>query len=152
MRVTIVAIGKQRDGALKALEQLYAGRMTWPLSVREVAEKRKLSPAEMKEREGALLLDACPKGATLVALDARGKTMGSADFAKRLAQWRDNGVADLAFLIGGADGLNDSIKRRADLLLSFGPMTWPHFLARGMLLEQLYRAQTLLAGHPYHRE
>ncbi|HZL59558.1 MAG TPA: 23S rRNA (pseudouridine(1915)-N(3))-methyltransferase RlmH [Stellaceae bacterium] len=152
MRVTIVAIGKQRDGALKALEQLYAGRMTWPLSVREVAEKRKLPPAEMKEREGALLLDACPKGATLVALDARGKTMGSADFAKRLAQWRDNGVADLAFLIGGADGLNDSIKRRADLLLSFGPMTWPHFLARGMLLEQLYRAQTLLAGHPYHRE
>jgi len=152
MRVTIVAIGKQRDGALKALEQLYAGRMTWPLSVREVAEKRKLSPAEMKEREGALLLDACPKGATLVALDARGKTMGSADFAKRLAQWRDNGVADLAFLIGGADGLNDSVKRRADLLLSFGPMTWPHFLARGMLLEQLYRAQTLLAGHPYHRE
>jgi len=152
MRVTIVAIGKQRDGALKALEQLYAGRMTWPLSVREVAEKRKLPPAEMKEREGALLLDACPKEATLVALDARGKTMGSADFAKRLAQWRDNGVADLAFLIGGADGLNDSVKRRADLLLSFGPMTWPHFLARGMLLEQLYRAQTLLAGHPYHRE
>jgi 23S rRNA (pseudouridine1915-N3)-methyltransferase len=152
MRVTIVAIGKQRDGALKALEQLYAGRMTWPLSVREVAEKRKLPPAEMKEREGALLFDACPKDAVLVALDARGTTMGSADFAKRMAQWRDNGVADLAFLIGGAGGLNDSVKRRADLLLSFGPMTWPHFLARGMLLEQLYRAQTLLAGHPYHRE
>lgn len=152
MRVTIVAIGKQRDGALKALEQLYAGRLTWPLSIREVTEKRKLPPAELKEREGALLLDACPKGGMLVALDARGKIMGSADFAKRLTQWQDNGVADLAFLLGGADGLSDSVKRRADLLLSFGPMTWPHFLARGMLLEQLYRAQTLLAGHPYHRE
>ena len=152
MRILIIAAGKLKPGPLKALEQHYAGRIAAKLVIQEVAEKRKLPPAELKEREGALLLESCPKNSVLVALDERGNALASAEFARRLGQWRDNGVRDLVFLIGGAEGLSESVKKRAALVLSLGPATWPHFLARGMLLEQIYRAETLLAGHPYHRE
>ncbi len=103
-------------------------------------------------REGELLRAACPSGATLVALDRRGKPLDSASFAKRLGTWRDDGVGDLAFLIGGADGHTESLLKDCTLALSFGAMTWPHLLARAMLAEQIYRAQQILAGHPYHRE
>ena len=152
MRITIAAVGKLKPGPHRDLAAHYAGRLRWPLTIREVEERRKLSPAETKAREAALLLDALPKGAQLVALDERGTALTSADFAKRLARWRDSGTSDLAFVIGGADGLDETIRRQAAFVLSLGPATWPHFLARGMLLEQLYRAETLLAGHPYHRE
>lgn len=151
MRLLIAAIGRQKRGPLKDLEQHYAERLLWPLTLREVEEKRPLPAAELKEREAALLLAAVPAGATIVALDERGAALSSPDFATRIAQWRDRGVADLAFLIGGADGHGDAVRKRADLLLSLGAMTWPHLLVRGMLLEQLYRAQQILAGHPYHR-
>lgn len=151
MRIVIAAIGKLKPGPHRDLAAHYAGRLRWPLTIREVEERRKLPPAELKTREAALLLDAVPKGATVVALDERGSALSSADFAKRLARWRDTNVADLAFVIGGADGLADTVRRQAAFVLSLGPATWPHFLARGMLLEQLYRAETLIAGHPYHR-
>jgi 23S rRNA (pseudouridine1915-N3)-methyltransferase len=151
VRLHVIAVGRLKDGPLKALEQLYAGRMTWPLAIREVEERRKLPPAELVEREGALLLAALPQEAVAVALDGRGTALSSEALAARLAAWRDGGTDDLAFLIGGADGLSDAVRRRAKLVLSLGPMTWPHFLARGMFLEQLYRAQQILAGHPYHR-
>jgi 23S rRNA (pseudouridine1915-N3)-methyltransferase len=152
VRITIAAIGKVKPGPHKDLIAFYAGRIRTPLEIRELVERKKLPPAELKARESALLLEAIPKGATVVALDERGAALSSADFAKRLGQWRDNGVAELAFLIGGADGLDETVRRRAGLVLALGPATWPHFLARGMLLEQIYRAETLLAGHPYHRE
>ena len=152
MRIHLVAVGKLKAGPLKNLEQYYAGRIGWKLEIREIAAKRKLPPPELRQHEGALLLESCPKNAVLVALDERGKALTSLEFAKRLGQWRDGGARDLAFLIGGAEGLSESVKRRAALVLSLGPATWPHFLARGMLLEQIYRAETLLAGHPYHRE
>ena len=103
-------------------------------------------------REGQALLAAVPRGARLAALDERGDGFTSRDFAHRLGQWRDAGVADLAFVIGGAEGLDSSIIALADAVLSLGRMTWPHLLARCMLLEQLYRAQQILAGHPYHRD
>ena len=151
MRLHIVAVGKLKAGPHAALAQHYAERLAWPLVLREVEEKRPLPAAELKEREGALLLAAAPTGAVLVALDERGKTLTSAAFAQKIAQWRDAGTADLAFLIGGADGHSEAVRQRADFLLSFGPMTWPHLLARAMLAEQLYRAQQILAGHPYHR-
>jgi 23S rRNA (pseudouridine1915-N3)-methyltransferase len=86
-----------------------------------------------------------------VALDERGKALPSEAFAAKIGDWRDRGAGDLAFLIGGADGHGDAVRARADFLLAFGPMTWPHMLVRGMLAEQLYRAQQILAGHPYHR-
>ena len=147
----MIAVGRLKPGPLKDLEQHYAPRITWPLAIREVEERRKLPPPELVEREGALLLAALPRAGVAVALDARGTALTSDGLAARLAAWRDGGADDIAFLIGGADGLSDAVRRQAQLLLSLGPMTWPHFLARGMLLEQLYRAQQILAGHPYHR-
>jgi 23S rRNA (pseudouridine1915-N3)-methyltransferase len=151
MRIAIVAVGRQKPGPLKALQEFYAERIRWPLTIREVEERRKLPSAELKAREGALILAAVRKDAVLVALDARGKSFSSADFAKRLAGWRDADAA-LAFAIGGADGLAEPVIDRAKLALSLGAMTWPHLLARGMLLEQIYRGQQILSGHPYHRE
>jgi 23S rRNA (pseudouridine1915-N3)-methyltransferase len=118
----------------------------------ELEEKRRLPPTELKEREARLILDAAPSGARLVALDERGDTWSSRAFADRLAAWRDGGTAALAFAIGGAEGLGSAVIARADAVMSLGPMTWPHLLARSMLLEQLYRAQQILAGHPYHRD
>ena len=151
MRLTIIAVGRHKAGPLKALQEFYAERIRWPLIIREVEERRKLPPAELKAREAELILDALPKDAVLVALDGRGKTLSSTNLADRLVRWRD-ADASLAFVIGGADGLTDSIIAKAGLVLSLGAMTWPHLLVRGMLLEQLYRAQQILAGHPYHRE
>jgi 23S rRNA (pseudouridine1915-N3)-methyltransferase len=151
MRFVILAVGRQKAGPLKDLEQHYASRITLPISIREVEERRKLSAAEMKAREAELLLDAVPKGATIVALDGRGEALSSAGFAKRISQWREAGC-DLAFIIGGAEGLADTVLKKARFTLALGDMTWPHLLARLMLLEQIYRAQQILAGHPYHRE
>lgn len=118
----------------------------------ELEEKRKLPPAQLQVREAELILAALPAGARLVALDERGQQWSSRDFADRLAAWRDQGVATLAFAIGGAEGLGYPVIERADAVMSLGTMTWPHLLVRGMLLEQLYRAQQILAGHPYHRD
>ena len=101
--------------------------------------------------EAALLRRAIPDGAVLVALDERGKLMPSPDFADRLAGWRDAGRGDLAFVIGGADGLAPELRAQADMALSFGAMVWPHMLVRVMLTEQLYRAASILARSPYHR-
>lgn len=151
MKLTIAAIGRAGRGPERDLYEHYAGRIRWPLSLRELEEKKKLPPAQLMAREGELLLGAVPKGAATVALDRRGKVVDSEAFAARLQAWRDNGAADIAFLIGGADGHGETLLKRADLALSFGAMTWPHLLARAMLAEQLYRAQQMLAGHPYHR-
>ena len=118
-----------------------------PVSVHEVEDKR----GGGMTAEATLLEKAVPKGAMLVALDERGKVMCSPDFATRLADWRDDGQSDVAFLIGGADGLDASLRSRADLSLSFGKMVWPHMLVRVMLAEQIYRATSILAGSPYHR-
>jgi 23S rRNA (pseudouridine1915-N3)-methyltransferase len=118
----------------------------------ELDEKRKLPPAQLKAREAELILAALPAGARLVALDERGQSWSSRALAERLAAWRDQGTATLAFAVGGADGLGEAVIERADAVLSLGAMTWPHLLARSLLLEQLYRAQQILAGHPYHRD
>ena len=133
------------------LQSLYLGRLNPPPPIVELEEKRRLPPAQLQAREAELILAALAPSARLVALDERGLAWTSRDFADRLAQWRDQGTATLAFAIGGADGLGRAVIERADAVLSLGAMTWPHLLARGMLLEQLYRAATLLSGHPYHR-
>jgi 23S rRNA (pseudouridine1915-N3)-methyltransferase len=151
MRLQIIAIGRLKAGPLLDLAQEYARRITTPLTISEVEERRKLPAAELKLRENELLLAALPKGATVVALDAGGKQVSSENFAALVARWRDDGAHDLAFLIGGADGLSPATLARADVTLSLGTMIWPHLLARVMLLEQLYRAQQIMAGHPYHR-
>jgi 23S rRNA (pseudouridine1915-N3)-methyltransferase len=151
VKLVIAAIGRSNRGPERGLYEHYAGRIRWPLVLREVEEKRKLPPAEMIRREGELLLAAVPPKSVLVALDRRGEALDSEAFARRLERWRDESAPDVAFLIGGADGHAESLLKRASLVLSFGAMTWPHLLARAMLAEQIYRAQQLLAGHPYHR-
>jgi 23S rRNA (pseudouridine1915-N3)-methyltransferase len=134
------------------LQAHYAGRIVPPVTIVEVEEKRRLPPPALQDAEAELILKALPAGARLVALDARGNAWTSREFADRLAGWRDAGTAALAFAIGGAEGMGQKVIARADAVLSLGTLTWPHLLVRGMLLEQLYRAQQILAGHPYHRE
>jgi 23S rRNA (pseudouridine1915-N3)-methyltransferase len=135
-----------KDRAERALFDRYA----LDIALSEVEEKRKLAPTELKRREAELISKAIPKRALVVALDRRGKTLSSEELAQRLAHWRDTGK-HVTFLIGGAEGLAEDLRASADFVLSLGPATWPHMLARIMLAEQLYRAQAILAGHPYHR-
>lgn len=151
MRLWLAAVGKAKPGAARDLFDEYKARITWPFQLREVETKKRLEGEELKRAEAELLLTAIPAGATIVALDERGRMMGSEDFAARMGQWRDAAVGDLAFIIGGADGLDPSVRQKAALVLAFSPMTWPHMMVRGMLAEQVYRAQQILAGHPYHR-
>jgi 23S rRNA (pseudouridine1915-N3)-methyltransferase len=141
-----------RRGPLHELQALYAGRIVPPPTITELEEKRRLPPEQLKAREAELILGALPAGALFVALDGGGASWSSRDFADRLAAWRDGGIPTLAFAIGGADGLGRAVIERATAVLSLGRMTWPHLLARCMLLEQIYRAQQILAGHPYHRD
>ena len=155
MRVSVCAVGRLRSGPERDLVEDYRTRFDrtgralglGPLEIREVEDRRGGGMAA----EAALLRAALPKGAATCALDERGRTLSSPDFAALLARWRDEGRAEAAFLIGGADGLEPALRDEADAVLSLGPMVWPHALARAMLAEQLYRAAGILAGTPYHR-
>ena len=156
MRVHICAVGRLRSGPERDLLDDYLARFD------RTGRALGLGPAamtEVEDRKGggmsaeAELLDrAIPKGALTVALDERGKLLSSPDFADLLGRWRDEGRGDAAFVIGGADGIAPALRDRADFKLSFGKMVWPHMLARVMLAEQLYRAASILAGAPYHRQ
>lgn len=153
MRITLIAIGRLRAGPLAEAYADYAARLKagrWRLDLIELEEKKRLAGAELMAREGELLLGAVPRGAVMVALDPRGKPLTSEAFAAQLGAWRD-AARDVAVLIGGADGFAPAVREAADRLVSFGAMTWPHMLVRVMLAEQLFRAQAILSGHPYHR-
>ena len=151
MRLVICAVGRFKGTPEAALTAEYARRSPWPLEVQEVQARRKGDKAAPTTQEARLLDAVCPQGAIRVALDARGRALDSTALARHLGAWRDEGQRCVAFLIGGADGLDPSIPDSAHLVLSLGAMTWPHGLARAMLAEQLYRAQMILTGHPYHR-
>jgi 23S rRNA (pseudouridine1915-N3)-methyltransferase len=160
MRVEIIAVGRIKPGPEKDLFDNFAKRFDGqgkalslgPLTLTEVEEKKNLGRAELAAREGEKILQALPKGAKLIVLDERGCSMKSKEFSDKLSLWRDEGAPACAFVIGGAGGLSDEVRNRADFKLSFGSQTWPHMMARVMLCEQLYRAATILAGHPYHRD
>ncbi len=155
MRITVAAVGRLGKGAGRPeadLWKIYAERLNWSITLKEVTAKGKPPARDLPRFEARALRDAIPKGATTIALDAAGRVVDSRTFADRLARWRDDGARDLAFLIGGAEGLEAALLKEADLVLSLGAMTWPHLLVRGMLAEQLYRAQSIIDGHPYHRE
>ena len=153
MRLRLCAVGRLRAGPERELVADWLGRFDrtgrplglGPATIHEVEATGGMGP------EGAALLRQVPEGALMVALDERGEMLASPAFAARLAGWRDEGVRDLCLLIGGADGLDPSLRAKARTLLSFGPMVWPHMLLRAMLAEQLYRATTILSGGPYHR-
>lgn len=160
MRVGIIAIGRMKQGperelVARYLDRAIAGGRSLGLtgfSVTELNESRAGSSASRKSEEAKAIAASLPASGLIVALDERGKTQGSEDFAHRIGRWRDDGKQALSFVIGGADGLEPGFVRSADLALSFSPLTWPHQLVRIMLAEQLYRATTILSGHPYHRE
>lgn len=151
MRIVIAAVGRLRRGPEFDLVETYRRRMHWPVSIREVEERRPLAATERQRREAELLRAAVPEAAVQVALDEHGIQMDSRQFAGRIGAWQGGGRRDLAFVIGGADGLDAAFLAEIELKLSLGAMTWPHLLVRGMLMEQLYRAQQILAGHPYHK-
>jgi 23S rRNA (pseudouridine1915-N3)-methyltransferase len=145
----LIAIGRLRAGPEADLFERYDTRLRPRLTVAELPEARG-GAALVRRREGAALLAALPDNAFAVVLDLGGQPTDSEAFAARLQQWAGL-QRPLCFLIGGAEGLDRAVIDRADIVLSLGPMTWPHFLVRAMLAEQLYRAQAIIQGHPYHR-
>jgi 23S rRNA (pseudouridine1915-N3)-methyltransferase len=155
MKVHVCAVGRLRAGPERVLTDDYYDRFQrtgrplglGPIMEHEVEDKRGLGMSA----EAELLARAIPSGALVVAMDERGRLMSSPDFAAMLAKWRDEGRQEVAFVIGGADGIEPALRDRAEAAVSLGAMVWPHMLVRVMLAEQLYRAATILAGGPYHR-
>lgn len=155
MRLNLCAVGRLRGGAEAELVIDYTNRFNrigrnlnlGPLTVREVEGRKSGGPLT----EASLLRRILPKGSLICCLDERGTVENSPAFARRMEVWRDAGWSDVSFIIGGADGIDNSLLNDADHLLSFGAMVWPHMLARVMLTEQIYRATSILAGGPYHR-
>ena len=146
MKVTIAAIGKcKKNSPEKMLIDEYVKRMAWTVMIKEVDNST-------QAEEAHFLQSVIPHGAKVVVLDERGENMKSTELAEKVSNWQLNGCSELCFLIGGADGHLQSTRDRADLLLSFGKLTLPHMLMRAVLAEQIYRIQTIIAGHPYHRE
>ena len=139
IRLHIVARGKIGRGPESELVERYLKRIAWPTKVTELPDKGGRAPVAADR-------------AVTILLDEKGEMLSSAELARRLERWRDEGVGEARFLIGAADGFGDEEHRSADLLLAFGRATWPHLLARAMLAEQLFRATSILANHPYHRE
>ena len=139
MLLHIIARGKIGRGPEAELVDRYIKRIDWPTRITELPDRGKGAPA-------------APANCVTVVLDERGKTLASSDLASLLERWRDGGKREARFLIGAADGHDQQQRQSADLLLSFGAATWPHLLARAMLAEQLFRATSILANHPYHRE
>jgi 23S rRNA (pseudouridine1915-N3)-methyltransferase len=139
MLLHIVARGRIGRGPEAELVERYLGRVAWPTKVSELPDRGGKTPV-------------VESATRVVMLDETGETLGSKALAERIGRWRDDGVRECRFLIGAADGFDDAERCQADLLLSFGRLTWPHLLARAMLAEQLFRATSILAGHPYHRE
>jgi 23S rRNA (pseudouridine1915-N3)-methyltransferase len=151
MRLLIAAIGRIKAGPEQQLFHDYTKRLPWKVECREFDVKHS-DPLQRKAREGEFLLDACQKYERIIALDESGKTLSSREFAQSLGAWQQGGISSFAFLIGGADGLAQPVLKKAHLTWSLGRVTWPHMLVRGLLAEQLYRAHSVLSGHPYHRD
>lgn len=159
MRLNIVAIGAKPGPHESALIADYCKRsnaigrnigLSGP-DISAFDSPKALTGAKRRAREGAMLLEAAPANAKVIALDEKGKNISTEELAAMVERWRDDGVPAATFMIGGADGHDASVLNRADLKLSFGALTWPHMLVRVMLTEQLYRVMTILSGHPYHR-
>ena len=159
MRLVVIAIGRLKQGPERELAERYRERFDdigrklgfRGLEIHEIPESRARDAATRMTEEAAAISAAIPDKSTLVALDERGDNLDSAAFARHLGRWRDEAVANNVFVIGGADGLSPDLRRKAKLGVAFGSATWPHQMVRVMLLEQIYRAATILAGHPYHR-
>lgn len=146
MKITIIAIGKcKKNSPEAAIIGEYVKRSGWQIIIKEKDNSNQKDEADF-------LTSAIPDGAKVIVLDERGDNLKSTELASKIAGWQLNGTSEICFLIGGADGHLQSTRDKADLLLSFGKLTFPHMLIRAILTEQIYRTQTIIAGHPYHRE
>lgn len=153
MRLQIVGVGRLKDGPERALTDDYVSR-TLPLARQmgfRAFDEHEVASGGGLEAEGARLLARIPDGANCLRLDEAGENLTSTELARRLAAWRDDGLRDTVFLIGGAEGFSAEVRRAVPRTLAFGAQTWPHRLVRAMLAEQVYRAMTILAGTPYHK-
>lgn len=139
MKILIAAIGKAKPSPELQLYNDYVKRLPWKVAVKEV-------------KDAAGLIAACDGFDRIIALDESGKTLSSREFAEQLKHWQQQGNSSYAFIIGGADGLSEDVRKKAHLVWSFGRITWPHMLVRGLLAEQLYRAHSIITNHPYHRD
>ncbi len=152
MKIILSCIGKMKKGPQAELLALYQQRLKMPFNIHEFEAKASLPTLKRQEAEAKLLLTPFPEQTFLIALDERGKDFSSQRFANKLQDIQNQGHKALGFIIGGADGLHESVRQRVDLLMSLGRLTWPHMLVRALLTEQLYRAESILHNHPYHRE
>jgi len=159
MRIVVIAVGRLKQGPERELAERYHKRFDEVgrklgfrgLDIREIGESRAREAQARMAEEAAAISNAIPENSVLVTLDERGENIDSAALARHLGQWRDQAKAQTIFVIGGADGLSPELQVKAKVRVAFGAATWPHQMVRVMLLEQLYRAATILAGHPYHR-
>ena len=151
MKIFILAIGKARGTEAEWAGE-YLKRLGKEVTVHEFAVSKSLPPAETQKAEAQLLIKAIPAKSFVVLLDERGTNISSREFAAKMSSWQDQGIDILVFIIGGADGVTDDVRGKAKFILGFGRLTWPHKLVRVMLLEQIYRARQIIAGHPYHRD
>lgn len=151
MKIILLCVGTLKAGPEKDLLEQYRARLTLPFEMREVNCRKVGTPEQVKDWEGELLLQALDSDSIVIGLDERGKSFTSPQFANVLDSYRNEGIKSVTFLIGGAGGFSVAVRNRCKHLISFGAMTWPHMLVRGLLVEQLYRAQQILLGHPYHR-
>lgn len=156
MQITLLCVGRMKKGPELEIVQTYLKRCPWSVKIIEVEERRPIKGAERMAREGDLIVKAiashAPANAYIIALDERGKDLRSPEFASKINHIQEQGISDLIFLIGGADGYDPAVKQQANFLFSLGKLTWPHMMARAMLAEQIYRASTILSSHPYHKD
>ena len=152
MRLVLVAVGRDRRGPASELAELYQKRCPWRIDVIDIAPRTDGDTAKRMAQEAQKIRQALPDGAALVVLDERGDNLSSQELAEKLQVFQLKGRRVVAFVIGGADGLERSLVEHADVRLAFGRATWPHRFVRAMVMEQLYRVSTILSGHPYHRE
>ncbi len=154
MQILIAAAGSWHRAPEKSLFDTYLERLPWKVELQEIICKPTCNTDKDRAAEAEKMTATLARFAPhhVIALDERGKNLSSRELAATFARWQDAGDSKVAILIGGHHGLEEALRTRADLLLSFGKLTWPHLLARAMLAEQLYRAQSIISGHPYHRD
>lgn len=159
MRILVIAVGRLKQGPERELAERYRERFDdlsrrlgfRGIDIHEINESRARDASARMAEEAAAIAAGIPDKSVVVTLDEHGQNIDSTNFAGRLGRWRDEAAPNAVFVIGGADGLSPELQRRAKLRIAFGTATWPHQIVRVLLLEQLYRAATILAGHPYHR-
>jgi len=152
MRFLLLAVGRDRRGPTAELVETYLKRCPWKIEPIEIPPRTQGDRQRRLSEEAEKIRQALPTDAAIIALDERGEDFSSRDFAEQIQHFRDDGRSAIAFLIGGADGLDPSLLKAADRRLAFGRAVWPHRLVKVMLAEQIYRASTILSGHPYHRD